>query len=277
MPRTSLARPGRLRRKARRNPRRPRNRRFKRSGGSKPQVAHITETIEFVDFAPNTMYLNAFNLAQFHRAQQLAKHFRYYKPTRVVWNYEPLYNTFQEDPSAATSNPGVPYMYTTMNRTQNNHVGTLVDVQAMGATPRKLTGKVTMSYKPNWCSSGLLIQGQTNNSIVGLRSMGQKAEWGWLQCPVTASVTDGSFGPTPAIPSTVTANTFYPQTGLTPVMTQDLADQVLFNGHDLYIDQANGLNTNRIARCSCTVHWSFKGANSEVAVATPNLVALPPA
>lgn len=226
-------------------------------------MAHISETVEYNDFLPNTSYYNGFNLATFSRASSLAKSFRYYKPTKVTWVYEGIYNTFQESSATTPATPGLPYLYSVMNRTQNNHNYSLADLQAMGGKPRKLSGKITVSYKPNWCSSGLMIQGQTNNSIVGLRSMGQKAEWGWLQCPVDDTVTDGSTGPEPVIPTTITGTSFNPQTGLTPKMTGDMADQVLFNGHDIYIDQANGINVNRICRVSCTVQWSFKGANNQ--------------
>jgi len=254
--------PRRVRRARRRNPRAPRRVRGGRLAKAKAQTCFIKETIQFVDFLPNESYYNGFNLAQFARAAAIAPNFRWYKATRCEWSYEPIYNTYQVGLAATPVSPGVPYFYSARNPTQDAHQYTLNDIQAQGSKPRKFTSRIKISYVPNWCSGGLTIQGQVNNSVVGIRHMGLKAEKSWLECPNTPTVVNGSSPNLVVIPSTIDGNSFNPQTGLTPQTTQIMADQVMYNGHDIFIDQANGINTNRVCRCTVTVHWAFKGPNN---------------
>lgn len=256
----------RIRRRPRRRVARRGARRIPRSLVPKsPQMARIKETIQFVDFLPNTSYLCAFNLAQFERANALALYFRWIKPAKVTWQFEPLYNTYQESGTVGVYAPGVPYFYYAMNRTQDAHIYTLSDLQAQGSKPKKFSSKITISYKPNWCSPGLIVQGQTNNSVIGLRNTGLKPEYGWTQS--SNSSADNSANMDPAIPSTIDGNTFNPQTGLTPDMTGNLSNQVLYNGHDIFISQPNGIDTQRVCRCTCTVEWIFKDPNNATGVA----------
>jgi len=261
--------PRRVARRARRPARRAR--RIPRSIVARaPQMARIKETIQFVDLLPNNSYYNGFSLSQFERANALALYFRWVKPLRITWQYEPLYNTFQESGTVGIYAPGVPYFYYAMNRTQDNHNYTLSDLQAQGAKPKKFSSKITISYRPNWCSSGLLLQGQTNNSIVGLRAMGLKPQYGWTQSP--NSTADNAANMDPVIPATVDANTFNPQTGLTPAVTGNLSNQVLYNGHDVFIAQPNGINAQRICRVTCTVEWAFKDPNNSTGEAAPRVM-----
>ena len=135
-----------------------------RRGGRRPpavataggaQMAKIVETLELADLAPNQVYSNVFTLAQFPRAFTLAGSFQFYKAAKVTYSYEPLFNTFQEQWGGATSY-SKPYMYALMNRVQNNSPVSLANLQACGAKPQALISKRVISYKPNWCSPGLL-------------------------------------------------------------------------------------------------------------------------
>lgn len=220
------------------------------------QMARIKETVAYIDVLPNTGYNFNFNLSQFRRALQLAPNFKWYKCTRVEWQIEPLYNTFQ-DGNAGTEIT-VPYVYMTMNRTQDRTGISLDDIQAMGAKPQKLVGKKTIAYRPNWCSPGLNTYANvlvstptgTTNAITRFTNTGLKAEYGWLASPVQInSPPSDPNGPKYIVPSLPFGTG---QDDMNAVNT----NQVVYNGHTLWIEQLN--NEQRVARITATVHWSFK-------------------
>lgn len=221
------------------------------------QMARIKETVAYVDVVPNTGYNFNFNLSQYRRAMQLAPNFKWYKPTKVEWSIEPLYNTFQ-DGNAGTEIT-VPYLYVTMNRTQDTSGLSLEDIQAMGAKPQKLVSKKVIKYTPNWCVPGLNTYanqtvstpgGGTANALVRFTNTGMKASYDWVASPVQLPPDAQD----PNVPSyIVPAAPFgFGQDGMNAVN----ASQVIYNGHTIWIEQLG--STQRCARVTATVHWSFK-------------------
>lgn len=227
------------------------------------QTAKIMETIEIIDLQPNSSYLNSFTLAQFARASSLAPFFRWYRATKVSYQYEPLYNTFQEGTGPSVS---APYIYFLMNRTQDNHITTLNDIQACGARPTKLTKIIVKSYRPNWCSPGLVTFGQAPQTQgapivqVGMYNNGLKAEYGWLQSPNSVDVAGTGVQITPSVASdqAVPGGSSPP----VPIMSANNTNQVMYNGHDVFIDQQNSPQATVVCRLTCTVHWEFKDPNN---------------
>lgn len=239
-----------------------------RSMGLGSQMARIVETVEFNSVPPNLIQACVFNIAQFERARTLATNFRWYKPTMVTWTIEPQYNTYQSGVAAAT----VPYLYTIMNRTQDSSFLGLGDLLTQGAKPRKLTGVNRVTYKPNWCSPGLLVQnvvpsggfgGMLNNVYI----QGLKPEFGWLQAPNL-----------PIASSVIPPNLIRPYQQVDPVTSntpvQNQAGLTYFNGHQFYIEQTvpSGAATPSY-KITCQVHWAFKDPKNVLASSSDNVFA----
>jgi hypothetical protein len=246
----------RKRGKGRRPGRKPRVPRPIRGMNDYGQMARIKETVAYIDVLPNTGYNFNFNLSQYRRALQLAPNFKWYKPTKVEWSIEPLYNTFQ-DGNAGTEIT-VPYLYMTMNRTQDSTGLSLEDIQAMGAKPQKLVNKKVVSYRPNWCVPGLNTYANntfntptgTSSAIVRFTNLGLKAVYDWVASPVQInSPPSDPNNPSYIVPD-LPFNTG--QDGMNAVN----ASQVIYNGHTIWIEQLG--STQRVARVSATVHWAFK-------------------
>jgi len=258
----------RARRPRRRAPRAARRLRGKRTT-HKTQVARITETIEIQNVTPNKLIKSQFHLGQFKRASLLANNFKWYKATKVTWKLEPQFNVYQY----GATNPGAPYVYTVMNRTQDQGLNVnLNDLLAMGAKPRKLTGMKSTSYRPNWCSPGLLSQnvvpistfgGALNNVFVN----GLKAEYGWLMAPndssnLTVGPTYGLYKPImPVGPTSTVGNT---EVQIAPAAA-------VYNGHYFYINQVNSPSSYILCKLSCTVQWVFKDPKLTIANSTDNI------
>jgi len=255
MPRRRAARRAR-----RRNPRRPSAPRRLR-GKKSSQVAYITETIEYSNIDANNSYFTGFTLAQFNRACSLCPNFRWYKPLSVTYTYNPIYNTFQNTSGAA----GTPYLYMAMNRTQDNHIYNRFDLQAQGAKPIRFNKPITKTYKPNWCSSGLIVAGQSgspDDSIHTAQAQGLRAQWGWLQSPPAgANSNPSTTAPVPVFPDTqgipaAIAPAQSPSSSATMLPVQ--AANTMFNGHDTFIQQDNAISGQDVARLTVTVRWAFK-------------------
>jgi len=239
------------------------NRRGRAPKSSSTQMARITETIEFKNLSPNVVQSLTFNIGLFERARTLATNFRFVKPTRVTWELKPQYNVYQ---SGAGSNT-VPYVYTVMNRTQDSSYMTLNDLLTQGARPVKLTSLKKLSYKPNWCSPGLLVQnvvsipgqfgGQLNNVIV----QGLKPEYGWVQCQ--------NF---PTNPAFIQPLADFSTIGNQPANTAvaNMASSVRYNGHQVYIDQLSSTSTTGF-RLVCKVDWAFKDPKNVLASINDNI------
>ena len=259
-------------RRGRKPLRKPRQNRSK-AGARSVQSARIVETIEFKNMTPNYVAPFTFSINQFERARTLATNFRWMKATKVTWAIEPQFNTYQG--STIGAQPTIPYVYTLMNRTQDSAGMTLSDMLSCGCKPVKLTNLKKLTYKPNWCSPGLLAQnvlsgpgfgGYLNNVVF----MGLKAEYGWLQAP---NVLPANTNP-PQIPPTGTNHIQpIPPVGLAGEpfnqSTVNIASDVLYNGHQVYIEQ-QGVAAQTQYRVTCTVHWSFKDPKNVLASGTDN-------
>ena len=223
------------------------------------QSASIVETIQFPDVSSNTSYAYIFDLAQFDRARTLAPQFQYYKPAKVTWTYECLYNTFQEG-----SNYAKPYMFSSMDRTQQLTASSLGALQHAGARSVAFTKTQTISYVPNWVSPGavaLAKDGQGNVSSV--YAQGYKKEYGWVNCP-TRTLGSGA-GPDEVY------DVLYNASVGQPLGIATANNMCYFNGHRMWIDQTPATTANVIARVTCTVHWLFKGAKYQVSGASPTV------
>jgi len=235
----------------------------------KGQYAKVIETIEFADLTPNATFQSVFSLSQFPRASTLAGNFAFYKAAKVMWNYEPLYNTFQDSVGAST----VPYLYTLMNRGQINPspVPALKNIQACGARPIKLVSKTTIAYKPNWCSPGLLAvlkgDGTEPGPVNNVLQQGVKQQYDWLACSgVEVRSINGTTVEVPNVAPVIQANidgtdgivVVAPPAGIFSAVS--VPNNVVYNGHINWIDQEVDANSQPVARLTCTVEWLFKGA-----------------
>lgn len=248
MPRRSVRRARRNR--PRRAPRRGTKGKSRGSGmNDSNQFATIKETVEFTDLNPNLGYNFNFNLSQFIRASALAPNFKWYKAAKVEWSMEALYNTFQDGTTG--SEVTIPYYYQTMNRTQDTTGINLQDIQAMGAKPKKLTGKSVTSYTPNWCSPGLTTYANSvgGGSIARLTQLGLKAQYSYLASPDADEGKNNPSYQVPALPSGTG------QDGMNAVN----ANMPVYNGHTVFVDQLVPTGTlQAVARVVCTVTWLFK-------------------
>lgn len=208
------------------------------------QYASIIETIdEGASSLPNTLQSNWFALSQFARAKALACQFQYYRAKKVTYTYTPFYNTFQEGVAAQK-----PYMYTLMNRTQQFFLGGLPQLQHSGARPKPFTGIVKISYKPNWCSPGLVAR--TNIETAPIVNVGSQQQYGWLTTPLSDPGSDSTTYTLEAAQSAGLPDIDF------PVVTPGI---VVYNGHVTYVDQPG--STAPVYNLLIQVHWEFKGAH----------------
>lgn len=261
-------------RKPRKGRKGARKSRAPRAKSHKTQMASIVETIEFSEILPNTSYTGSFDLAQFARASTLAANFKFYKAAYVEFSYEPLYNFYREDPTVPQ--PSVPYFYSVMNRTQSARALNLFDIQATGAKPIKFTKKITKSYKPNWCSPGLLTGnpygagGGVSFQQGGLYINGLKAEYGWLMCPEVVQLNNTGEFTSPLLPNNPALNGMTIANSL-PINT----NQVVYNGHDIVLEQDSAVTGAVVAKVTATVHWLFKDPASHTGISSSRLTPKP--
>nr|WAE42250.1 MAG: capsid protein [Cressdnaviricota sp.] len=281
-------------RHARRPGRRPRRHHKKqgvpRSLNPMNQHAEIIETVDFGQQTANGLFGATFTLAQFPRAQMVATAYKWYKPVECVWEYTPLYNTYQDAPTGATASAtSVPTFFSIMNRTQDSRsvagaINGLDYIESMGAKPRMFTKKITLSYKPNWCSPGLAtyqLQNQQASSppfpvVTGFSQAGLKAEFAWLQGPnrvdksITTQVSPGTSPDAQAsLPISgladgtfIGGNPDFPSNYFNPQMATTLTNLVVFNGHEVYIRQDSVGLSDVIADVRLIVKWAFKHPNA---------------
>jgi len=230
----------------------------------KGQTCRVIETYEAVDINSNQGTQHVFNLAQFARASNIATNFKWYRAARVTWTYDPLYNTFQDGVNAASK----PYMYTVMNRAQQENtinMGTVQQFQSTGARPTPFITQKKISYKPNWCSPGLLQVRTNTDGSKDYSSNGLQPQYGWLATPnqlrkaTQADQIAGDSGDYPTYLSNP------PPGGANVVNSFVYNNMVIYNGHHTFIDQKfTGGETpiDPVARLTVTVVWEFKGAQN---------------
>lgn len=229
------------------------------------QSAIIKETRAYAPILSNNGYAFTFKLNDFLRASQLAPNFKWYRAVKVEWVMTPLYNVFQD--GLVGNEISQPYIYQTMNRTQDALGFSLADIQAMGIKPLKLNSLYKMSYKPNWCSGGLTTYRNAPDQpaipIVANTHLGLKAEYGYLPCPNNAiNAVDIPQYLSPLDP----VNPPVVNQGMTSINTND----VVYNGHRLFCQQYNGTGDGQpVAQLTCTVTWVFKDPNNSFVVREP--------
>jgi len=219
----------------------------------KNQMATCIETLDRGTLLANAGQLYTFTLGQFPRAYAMSTLFSFYKATKVIWTYEPLFNTFQEGAGAV----GKPYIVTQMNRQQEVVTTGYRNLISSGGRPTPLASVKKITYTPNWCSPGLsMYQGNfSTGDIQQLASTGLQKQFGWLASPPATPI--GAFNPgtsdNSAAPINDTVN------GTIPVVIN--YNNVTYNGHASHIFQDGALN-NPICRVTCQVQWVFKGAKN---------------
>jgi len=231
--------------------------RVPRSINPNAQNASSIETIDVLSINPNRLYFNTFSLANFPRSSQIALNYKWYKAEYVEWEYTPLFTNFQAD--NAETNVSVPYMLQVMNRTQDS--GAPADpalykqfLQSQGAIPQKFTKKITIRYKPNWCSPGLMAFAREGGigPLSQVASGGLTMNNGWLAAPGTG----GTPGLVPEVAGTINGQG---QANLNYAINLTTGTQ--YNGHTILIQQDNVGTNENVGVCDlvCRVKWVFKG------------------
>ena len=224
------------------------------------QRATCVETYYVGDVLGNSAINCDFTLGDCPRAQLMSTLFDFYKAVKVTYTYEALFNTFQDGTGST-----VPQLYEKMNRQQERLTLSLNNFQAAGSRPRELSKKLMRTYKPNWCSPGLLAIGSDGRSY----TFGRTTNYGWLATRGTCVTTqdnnaDSDRFTSPLNPGTVTA-------------TQAVINNnILYNGHVAYVDQAVDAASGVAAmRVVAQITWAFKGAKSNYSAPAPSQVSVP--
>ena len=246
----------------------------------KGQTCRVVETFEGIDLLANRPQQSIFTLAQFARASNIAPNFKWYRAAKVIYTYDPLFNTFQD--GLGNANASKPYLYVVMNRTQFGGgtlalMNNLQQYQTTGARPIPLVKQFKIAYKPNWCSPGLLQLRTTvppggGANIQDYSSNGLQAQYGWLACPpylgtvIPADKTSTDTGDYPIsvslpAPTVATVDNSYVYANMT-----------VYNGHEVYCDQkytGGDPEDQPVARVTVTVLWEFKEAQNPLKMSVP--------
>lgn len=246
--------------------RRMRKRGGKRRGGTRipksrlglmPSVqnrnyAQITETQRDTDFlSSNTAYLEQFNIGAFPRALLMARLFKYYRCKKIVYDYVPNSNTFQD--AASGNSPTIPYFYYNMNRDgASGGDNTLNQFLADGVRPIKFTKKLVIAYKPNLSQLISVVDNgkPTNINTFALGSTPIYDKWistDGLQAGQAGSWT-GSTEPVSNVPIDTTGTLNVLNTIAIPP----------YYGHNIFIVQDDVGASITVGRKSITVIWEFK-------------------
>lgn len=264
--------PKRIPRRVRKSRRKTR-RRVPRSLNPMNQSAYSIETLDFGDLKAGQLYNQNFQLNEFPRSSAIAACYRWYRAVSVEFEYTPYYNVFTQ----GSSNQDLPQLFSIMDRSQNS--GTpppqyaLTYMESMGAKARQFTKKIKISYKPNWCSSGLLLNTVDGggHQVSAIKSMGLTPQYGWLASPaIIDTFPNGKAYPPGAgivgnnqdmIPdwNATTPGFENSQPNGSPFVTTSVStNSVLYNGHILYLHQDNPSATAYIGQVRMTVKWEFK-------------------
>ena len=219
----------------------------------KGQGAQCIETRDYGTINANVGQAYTFTLGLFPRAYAMATLFSFYKAVKVIWIYEPLFNTFQDTAGGA----GKPYIVTAMNRQQEQLALGYRNLISAGGRPTPLAAVKKITYKPNWCSPG--VSYYTGNFSTGdisaLQSTGLQKQFDWIATPATTPI--GAFNPGSG---DNTQSVINDTTGTGQSFPMNL-NNVTYNGHVSHIFQDGALNS-PICRVTCQVHWVFKGAKN---------------
>jgi len=236
--------PRRFRRKARKPLRKGKGRKrlapkLNRGGGglSRDNYAVIKETSNKGLMQANTAYINDFNIRSFPRAMSLMSSFRFYRLKKVIFTYNPIYNTFQDGVGASS----VPQMVWAMNRVGDSYAAGYNQLCQQGAIPFKFLSKKTIAYKPNLTQ--VLQVTQTTTSPTSLYNMGITPVYDkWINTQ-TSPFQQVKPDPNPdSQQHFITLN--YPT----------------YYGHDVFFQQDFTDSAPDVAHFTVTCYWEFKDA-----------------
>lgn len=226
-----------------------------------PHFASITETVLLSDIPANQVQYETFQLNQFIRAMQIAPNFKWYRAKKVIFKYEPLFESFIDSGAGAET---LPYMYVVMNRTQERTGGTGATFRAQGVVPKVFKNTVTVTYTPNWCTQGLGAYTQVaGGPITSINGTGLQKCYEWLQTPRFAGAGANLDATTPIMSNQLLAANVNPMALYT--------SNTIYNGHLAYFDQvqAQAGGNPIICRRTVTVVWEFKGPKVDYNLAPP--------
>lgn len=237
-----------------------------RKGGRKGKISPVMsspsdqatccEVVEIANITPNTVYNTAFRIdaavdgnspasVRFQRATILASQYKFYRCSKVEYEYLPSYNTFQDGQGTT-----VPYLFQVMNRNGEELPAAPYDnamFQRMGATPLKLTKKLMKSYKPNTlvgtaATHDIRAGGSQSNATINWTFTPQYDTW---QSTEVLELDDqGNSG------------------GGTPLNSAGLAPATYY-GHWFYVKQdLDRTAEDPVCDVLVKVHWEFKGPRS---------------
>lgn len=249
-----------FKRKGRRQARKPGRKGRGKKGGTKinrsqlglmPSVqnrnyATITETREEGDVTANVAYGASISISGFPRALAMARLFKFYRLSKVVYDYNPDANTYQAGNN--TTQETIPFMHYQMNRDGSNQSGlTLAQLQAAGTRPIKFTKKIVIAYKPNLVQAcQLVVHTGTPNTYFNGNNIPIYDKW-----ISTIGLQNGanSFGGTvESMPSTVGITQFPNQINVVP-----------YHGHTYFFDQSvSPAGAATVGYLTITCQWEFK-------------------
>lgn len=173
--------------------RKPRTKRVTKKGN----IATSTETIDLGTFtavtdsgatAANFAYVTP---SDFDRSSLVAVNYRFYRVTKVTYDYMPEANLYQ---AGAPTVPMVPRFISVMCRDANFNggtsaaAGTLGDLEQMGGKFRQFTKPIKISYTPNIVLTTGAIAGATGLPQAGMYITRKKMPW-------LSTVTEGTASP----------------------------------------------------------------------------------
>ena len=224
----------------------------RRAGNSvNKQSAHICESYEVEDLFSNTSYYSTLDLSYFARSQLIGQNFQEYKITKLEYQFEPLYNTFQESLSTT-----VPQLLWYVDRTGTSTAWVKSQFEEMGVMPKKYITNMKMSFKPN-----TLVVSASANTL-----------------PQQALTTDLSYNYAPAQSVQVQMNKWFSTQYDAQLQTTNPAGAypTSWYGCKFLIDQQAGTTTQiPIGRLTVKAWISFRGPSLAVGLPGPGTKIVP--
>jgi len=157
----------------------------KKGRSQKSNIATSTETLDLgtfnvaTDTGSTACNFSQINLGQFTRSAGVALNYRFYRITKVTYDYMPEANTFQAGTGTAESIPrfiSVMCRDGNFNGTTITTAGVIADLEEMGGKFRPFLKPIKISYAPNIC---LVVAGM-GASQVNTASYATRKKSPWL-------------------------------------------------------------------------------------------------
>jgi len=147
----------------------------KKARSQKSNIATSTETLDLgtipltTDTAATAANFSSVTLKSFFRTYAVAANYRFYRITKVTYEYYPEANTYQ---AGLPTSEMVPRFISVMCRDGSFNgagataAGTINDLQEMGGKFRQFTKPIKISYAPNIClvTAALDVDGNVNTA-----------------------------------------------------------------------------------------------------------------